>query len=87
MRLKFFLFHVNISVFYRSKTCPQCRAKVDERSIIKLYFQLSSYTVQDSGTLENMVQSLKFQLKMKDIECTKLTEETEKAKAQAKGLR
>lgn len=74
-------------LFYRSKTCPHCRAKVDEKKTVKLYFQLSSYPVKDSGTLENEVQSLKFQLSMKNMDFKKLTEEATEAKAVAKGLR
>lgn len=71
----------------RSKTCPHCRAKVDEKKTVKLYFQLSNYPVKDSGTLENEVQSLKFQLSMKNMDLKKLTEEATEAKAVAKGLR
>lgn len=60
---------------------------MDKRNIIKLYFQLSTYPTQDSGTLENTVQNLKFQLKLKDMDVNKLTEENEKAKTQLTGLK
>lgn len=71
----------------RSKTCPQCRSKVDEKNTIKLYFQLSSYPTQDTGTLENTVHNLKFQLKIKEIDVNKLTEEHDTMKKQIAGLK
>ncbi|OAD60115.1 TRAF-interacting protein [Eufriesea mexicana] len=56
----------------RSKSCPQCREKVTQSRIHRLYFTFSSNEVVESqgSTLQGKVDSLKFQilLKEKDIQ-------------------
>ena len=76
-----------LSSLLRVPNCPHCRAKVDSRHTIKLYFQLNNPSTEDSTTLSVEVQNLQFQLKMKDMDLNKAKEEAIEAKAQAKGLR
>ncbi|XP_033177207.1 E3 ubiquitin-protein ligase TRAIP-like isoform X2 [Bombus impatiens] len=68
-----FHLHCLTSWLERSKSCPQCREKVTQSKIHRLYFTFSSndLTVETQGsTLQEKVDRLKFQilLKEKDIQ-------------------
>ncbi|KAL6435896.1 hypothetical protein ACFW04_005631 [Cataglyphis niger] len=54
----------------RSKTCPQCREKVTENNIYKVYFTFpNSETISDnadSSSFQGRIDSLQFQILLKD---------------------
>ncbi|GIY85006.1 hypothetical protein CDAR_44861 [Caerostris darwini] len=50
-----------------SKTCPQCRRRVCEKDITKLFFNIVSSNDRDPTNLENRLNTLKVQLSIKDI--------------------
>uniref|UniRef100_A0A1A9W845 RING-type domain-containing protein n=1 Tax=Glossina brevipalpis TaxID=37001 RepID=A0A1A9W845_9MUSC len=54
----------------RSKTCPQCRNKCEERSIIRIYFNLANLDASriDIGSLQEQLDNAKLQIKMKETE-------------------
>ncbi|XP_071439529.1 E3 ubiquitin-protein ligase TRAIP-like [Hetaerina americana] len=65
------LFHYNCVIQWleRSKTCPQCRGKVLEKNIHRVYFNVANIDGSDDpGSLQNKLDELKFKLRMKDIE-------------------
>ncbi|XP_017880344.1 uncharacterized protein LOC108625107, partial [Ceratina calcarata] len=56
---------------YRSKSCPQCREKVTEKKIHRLYFTFSSNdttTDYQTSPLQEKVDNLKFQILLKERE-------------------
>ncbi|XP_064082884.1 E3 ubiquitin-protein ligase TRAIP-like [Macrobrachium nipponense] len=73
----------------RSKSCPQCRHKATEKSLVKLYFDSGDddNAVEDPDTLQHMIQSLKFQIRLKDTEISKFKESNSQLNKQNKGLR
>lgn len=70
-----FIFHC----FLRSKTCPECRAKVTFSSQIRAYFNVSHTTdesrCEDNADQQQKIDSLKFQLVEKGVEIKKKVEE------------
>uniref|UniRef100_A0A1B0B6E9 RING-type domain-containing protein n=1 Tax=Glossina palpalis gambiensis TaxID=67801 RepID=A0A1B0B6E9_9MUSC len=54
----------------RSKTCPQCRNKCPEHSIIRVYFNLANLDTSriDIGSLQEQLDNAKLQIKMKETE-------------------
>ncbi|XP_073981819.1 E3 ubiquitin-protein ligase TRAIP-like isoform X2 [Rhodnius prolixus] len=65
----------------RSATCPQCRARVTSTKQHKIYLTLASEPEgQDIITLTRTVDNFKHDLKMKTLECKKLTEELNESK-------
>ncbi|XP_068206987.1 E3 ubiquitin-protein ligase TRAIP-like isoform X2 [Palaemon carinicauda] len=73
----------------RSKSCPQCRHKTTEKSLVKLYFDSGGddSVVEDPDTLQNMISNMKFQVRLKDAEVLKVSESNAELKKQNKGLR
>ncbi|XP_017781704.1 PREDICTED: E3 ubiquitin-protein ligase TRAIP [Nicrophorus vespilloides] len=73
----------------RSKTCPQCRQKCTDKCIHRIYVNLQTTEgiSEDIGTLQNRVDSLQFQVKLKDLDIKKYTEQASKYKSQNAGLR
>ncbi|XP_046603029.1 E3 ubiquitin-protein ligase TRAIP [Neodiprion virginianus] len=73
----------------RSKTCPQCRTKVTEKTIHRAYFNFSNTDTnrEDVGQLHSKIDSLKFEIKLKDLDIKNCGEENAKFKAQNTGLR
>lgn len=66
---------------FRSATCPQCRARVTSTKQHKIYLTLASEPEgQDIITLTRTVDNFKHDLKMKTLECKKLTEELNESK-------
>ncbi|XP_063850484.1 E3 ubiquitin-protein ligase TRAIP-like [Scylla paramamosain] len=71
-----------------SKSCPQCRTKATERTLIKLFFETSDSEIEtDPDTLQQQIDNLKFQLKLKEQEVKKHKEDAGNSKAQAVALR
>lgn len=71
----------------RSPSCPQCRQKTSEKKIIRIFFNLSNTTENDSSTLAFQVDSLEYKLNERDREIKLLKAERDKSIGQAKGLR
>ncbi|KYN34496.1 TRAF-interacting protein [Trachymyrmex septentrionalis] len=73
----------------RSKTCPQCRVITTTRTIHRIYFNFSNNDsiVEDAASLQNKLDNLNFQLKLKDKNLSNLTEDNGKLKHQTAGLR
>ncbi|XP_071647222.1 E3 ubiquitin-protein ligase TRAIP [Temnothorax longispinosus] len=73
----------------RSKTCPQCRDRTTERTIRRIYFNFSNSAniAEDTASLQNTIDSLTFQLKLRDENLNKLTEANGKLETQTAGLR
>lgn len=73
----------------RSKTCPQCRQNTKEKTIVRLYFDTSQadQSILDPDTLQNLNESLKFQVRLKDQESINIKEENHDLTKKNKGLR
>lgn len=72
----------------RSKSCPQCRSKATEKTLKKLFFDPGTTDGEvDPAALQQQVDNLKFQLKLKEQEIKKSTDEAEKLRVQAVALR
>ncbi|XP_050692201.1 E3 ubiquitin-protein ligase TRAIP-like [Eriocheir sinensis] len=72
----------------RSKSCPQCRSKATQRTLIKLFFDPgSSYDDQDPDALLQQIENIKFQVKLKEQEVKKVSDENDILKVQAVALR
>lgn len=88
--------HINIILtnFYlcfSSQTCPQCRKKATENSIYKVFFTFSeSETASengDSSSLQGRIESLQFQLLMKESNIKRYTSKNVTLEKQNAGLR
>ncbi|XP_071570158.1 E3 ubiquitin-protein ligase TRAIP-like [Temnothorax nylanderi] len=73
----------------RSKTCPQCRDRTTEQTIRRIYFNFSNSDsiAEDAASLQNRIDGLTFQLKLRDENLNKLTEANGKLETQTAGLR
>ncbi|XP_045581551.1 E3 ubiquitin-protein ligase TRAIP-like [Procambarus clarkii] len=73
----------------RSKSCPQCRSKATEKSLVKLYFDTGGTDTSqvDPDTLQNHIDGLKFQVRLKDQEIKNLKDSNSTLTKQTKGLR
>ncbi|XP_011502587.1 PREDICTED: E3 ubiquitin-protein ligase TRAIP [Ceratosolen solmsi marchali] len=73
----------------KAQTCPQCRRKVKRDSITRLYFNFSNTEIvkEDSFTLQQKVDTLSFQIKLKETEYKNCSEENVVLKRQNSGLR
>ncbi|XP_051154278.1 E3 ubiquitin-protein ligase TRAIP-like [Leptopilina boulardi] len=73
----------------RSKTCPQCREKVSQAKIHRLYFNFSNNDSisEDSTTLQSRVESLEFKLLLKEKDIKHYVSKAETADKQVHGLR
>ncbi|CAI6364145.1 unnamed protein product [Macrosiphum euphorbiae] len=73
----------------RSKTCPQCRSKVTERKIIKLYIQNNSNLSikEDISSLTHQVQSLTYENTLKKEEIKNLLTISKKYKEKLASLK
>lgn len=76
--------HCLIEWLERSKTCPQCRRKTSEKTIIRVYFSVNvaGGSEKDASFLKNKVDSLLFQMKLKDTEIKNVNIENNKLKKQ-----
>ncbi|KAL6267590.1 hypothetical protein P5V15_000664 [Pogonomyrmex californicus] len=73
----------------RSKSCPQCRDKTTEHKIRRIYFNFSNSDsiVEDATSLQEKIDNLTFQVKVRDENLKKLTKANEKLEKQTTGLR
>lgn len=73
----------------RSKTCPQCREKTTEAKIHRIYFNFSNNdTIKEDATcLQQKLDNLTFQVRLKDKNISNLTESNEKLEKMTTGLR
>lgn len=74
----------------RSKTCPQCRKKVTEKQLFRLYFNLAEgegEEVQDAAAINSKLDSLAFNLRLKEKDLSNVKEELEKETKVNEGLR
>ena len=74
----------------RSKSCPQCRKKTTEKEIFRLYFNVAEgegEEVDDAAAMNNKLDSLTFNLRVKDKDLTTVKEELQKEVKVSKGLR
>ncbi len=61
---------------------------MSEGKTIKVYFSVNAnQSIQDTGSMQNEVQNLKFQITLLNLDVKKLTEEKDVALSQAKNLR
>ncbi|XP_054278073.1 E3 ubiquitin-protein ligase TRAIP-like [Macrosteles quadrilineatus] len=86
------LFHQQclLQWYERSPTCPQCREKQRPKNAVKVYFSVPSNfncSQDDASALQNKVDSLNFQIKLKDTDLKNQKEDNDKLKFQTKGLR
>ncbi|KAJ6600718.1 E3 ubiquitin-protein ligase TRAIP, partial [Pseudolycoriella hygida] len=80
--------------FQRSKTCPQCRARCDERHVRRLYFSaaLNSSVVDadllqvDVDNLNGELRTLKSDLEKKNVEIKRLRDRQEASKLAFLGM-
>ncbi|KAL0128127.1 hypothetical protein PUN28_003407 [Cardiocondyla obscurior] len=73
----------------RSHTCPQCRQRTTESKIHRIYFNFSNNEsiLEDPVSLQTRIDSLNFQLKLKQKDVDDLKGENEKLGKQTSGLR
>ncbi|XP_045120099.1 E3 ubiquitin-protein ligase TRAIP-like [Portunus trituberculatus] len=71
-----------------SKSCPQCRTKATNKTLIKLFFETTDSEIEtDPDNLQQQIDNLKFQLKLKEQEAKKHKDEADMSKSQAVALR
>ncbi|KAG5872566.1 hypothetical protein JTB14_033983 [Gonioctena quinquepunctata] len=73
----------------RSKSCPQCRSRVTESTIHRLFFNLANTDAgqADVGTLVNQVENLQFKISLNEKNNKKYREKIHKLESQTRGLR
>ncbi|XP_067004019.2 E3 ubiquitin-protein ligase TRAIP [Anabrus simplex] len=72
----------------RSSSCPQCRTKTNQKNVHRIYFNiLNNGTTEDPSVLQHRIDSLTFQLRMKDTDIKNANEKNELLNKQNKGLR
>uniref|UniRef100_T1GW77 RING-type domain-containing protein n=1 Tax=Megaselia scalaris TaxID=36166 RepID=T1GW77_MEGSC len=73
----------------RSKTCPQCRNKCSQKSIIKVYFNQANLDTSriDVGSLQEQLDNANLKIKMKDMESSKAEKEISSLKEIQKKFR
>lgn len=86
----FFHYTCWIGWLERSKTCPQCRKKTTEKQIFRLYFNLAEgegEEVEDAAAMNNKLDSLSFNLRLKEKDLSNAKELLEKETSVNEGLR
>lgn len=72
----------------RSKSCPQCRAKSNEKSLNRIFFNVNhNGNMEDTNTLQNKLDSAEFKLLLSNNEKKKLKEEMETYQKKAELLK
>ncbi|CAH0552071.1 unnamed protein product [Brassicogethes aeneus] len=73
----------------RSKSCPQCRNKCTDKTIHRVYFNISNteHIKEDVGTLQSKLDNLNFQIKLKDKDIKNFGEKYTKIKKNNAALR
>lgn len=83
-----FHYHCLISWLERSKSCPQCRNRVTEKTIHKAYFNISNAEqAQDAAILLHKLDNANFSISLKEKEIKTINEKKYKLKQQNKSLR
>ncbi|KAF5283879.1 hypothetical protein FQA39_LY04699 [Lamprigera yunnana] len=83
-----FHYHCLIQWIDRSKTCPQCRARATEKSIIRVYLSVEEHEEEvDLAALHNKLDNLQFQIKLKDKDVKIAEDKRRVAATQNLGLR
>ncbi|KAJ1530652.1 hypothetical protein ONE63_005524 [Megalurothrips usitatus] len=86
----FFHYTCWIGWLERSKSCPQCRKKTFESQLVRLYFNLAEgegEEVEDAAAINNKLDSLAFNLRLKEKDLSNMKEQLEKETAVNEGLR
>lgn len=84
------IFYIYLDEFFlRSESCPHCRHKVKQRQIQRLYFNFSNTesVTEDSFTLQQRVDNLLFQVKLKEKEIANFHADNDTLKKLNSGLR
>ncbi|XP_069681479.1 E3 ubiquitin-protein ligase TRAIP-like [Periplaneta americana] len=72
----------------RSQSCPECRSKTTDKSVHRLYFNVATCEPEeDASLLRNKIDSLTFQIRLKDQDIKNVSEENKKLNTQNSGLR
>lgn len=73
----------------RSKSCPQCRERATKNTIHKIYFNFSNNDsiIEDPSFLQQRIENLNFQIKLKDREIDTLRAIEKKLEKETLGLR
>ncbi|XP_050505000.1 E3 ubiquitin-protein ligase TRAIP isoform X2 [Diabrotica virgifera virgifera] len=72
----------------RSKSCPQCRGRVTEKTIHKVFFNVGNVDItEDSATLLFKLENANFAMTLKEKEIKNLQESKQKLKGQNQKLR
>lgn len=79
----------SFTVHFRSCTCPQCRCKISEKTIHRVYFNLANADgIQDDAvTLQYKMDNMDFQIKLKDKDIQICKDKNKKLKEQNIALR
>ncbi|KAK3916232.1 E3 ubiquitin-protein ligase TRAIP [Frankliniella fusca] len=86
----FFHYTCWIGWLERSKTCPQCRKKTTEKQIFRLFFNLAEgegEEIEDAAAVNNKLDSLAFNLRLKEKDLSNAKELLEKETNVNEGLR
>ncbi|KOC69146.1 TRAF-interacting protein [Habropoda laboriosa] len=72
----------------RSKSCPQCREKTTNHKIHRIYFNFSNNDtiIEDTCSLQDTIDKLKFQLLLKEKDVKHYTDKSETLTKQSKEL-
>lgn len=83
------MFNTFSNLFNRSCTCPQCRCKVTEKTIHRIYFNVANAEgiTDDVVTLQHKMDNLDFQIKLKDKDIQIGKDKNKKLKDQNFSLR
>ena len=71
------VFHLQCVVqwFENKKNCPQCRHSANERTLRKIYLaETDGETKEDADTLQNQLDNVQFQLRLKETEKSKISD-------------
>lgn len=62
------LFVIDYVLMFRSKSCPQCRTKATKNNLFRVYFNIVNVegNASDPVTLQNELDTVKLQLRLKD---------------------
>ncbi|XP_050294940.1 E3 ubiquitin-protein ligase TRAIP [Anthonomus grandis grandis] len=84
------IFHYTCLIpwFENSKTCPQCRTKVTNKQLVRLFVTQSSGSNEvDCSVLQNKIENLEWNMKLKDQEVKSVGTKNKELSTQNKNLR
>lgn len=89
--LHFLIGYLYNLVFCRSVSCPQCRKKTTEKTIHRIYpsnnDQSENEGQQDIGTLQTKLESMTFNMKLKEMDVINLSDKYKTAQFQIDSLK